>query len=358
MKNGITLPALATEIKRQQENARDYLVSTQSMHLYSGAYGLYVNIDGVNYPFGMSEIAHSQLGQYLEIPAKYYAKMQEEKPWLLASNVNAWLEDAKADKRMLRTLDGNVRAFLSDKYRRIDNADVAEAVLPIIGSMPEARVESCEITKTRMYIKAVNPRLQTDVKVGDTVQSGILISNSEVGMGSVNICTLIFRLACTNGMIVQDTSSAVRKYHIGRQNTADFDMSIYRDETIEADNRAFLLKMQDAVRAAVDQAQFAAVVDQMREASEAKIEPVTVPAIVELASSRFGITQNESEGVLGHLIEGGDLSLYGLSNAVTRYAQDVGSYDRSTELEATGYKILTMSPKLWGSILSMARKEV
>ena len=82
------------------------------------------------------------------------------------------------------------------------------------------------------------------------------------------------------------------------------------------------------------------------------------PAVVELASSKFGITQNESEGVLGHLIGGGELSLYGLSNAVTRYAQDVGSYDRSTELEATGYKILTMSPKLWGAILSQARKEV
>ena len=357
MKSGITLPELATEIKRQQDNARDYLVSTQSMAMHDGAYGLGLHVDGME-PFGMSEIAHTQLGQYLEIPSKYYARMMEEQPALLTENVNTWLRASSPAQRMLRTLDGNVRAFLSDKYRRIDNADVAEAVLPIIGSMPDARVESCEITKTRMYIKVVNPRLQTDVKIGDTVQSGILISNSEVGMGSVNICTLIFRLACTNGMVVQDTSSAVRKYHIGRQNIADADMSIYRDETIEADNRAFIMKMQDAVRAATDQALFAAVVDQMREASEAKIEPITVPKVVELASSRFGITQNESEGVLGHLIDGGDLSLYGMANAVTRFAQDVGSYDRSTELEATGYKILTMAPALWASILSSARKEV
>lgn len=50
--------------------------------------------------------------------------------------------------------------------------------------------------------------------------------------------------------------------------------------------------------------------------------------------------------ILGHLIAGGDLSLYGLANAVTRHAQDVQSYDRSTELEATGYKIITMQPSL------------
>ena len=357
MLKGITLPELATEITRQQRDAKDYLVDTTAMTMKDGAYGLGMYVDGMQ-PFGLSEIAHSQLGQYLEIPAKYYERMRTDSPQLLAHNVNHWLQTSAPDQRMLRTLDGNLRAFLSNKYRRIDNADVAEAVLPIISSMPDARVESCEITKTRMYIKVVNPRLQADVKIGDTVQSGLLISNSEVGMGSVNICTLIYRLVCTNGMIAQDTNAAVRKYHIGRQNTADVDYSIYRDETIEADNRALFMKIQDAVKAAMDQALFARVVDQMREAATAKIEPITVPKVVELASSRFGIHQNETEGVLGHLIDGGDLSLYGMANAVTRFAQDVGSYDRSTELEATGYKILTMAPALWKSILSSARKEV
>ncbi len=30
--------------------------------------------------------------------------------------------------------------------------------------------------------------------------------------------------------------------------------------------------------------------------------------------------------------------------------KDVESYDRSTELEATGYKIITMAPALWRSL--------
>jgi hypothetical protein len=33
---------------------------------------------------------------------------------------------------MLRTLDGQVRAVLSDRYRRLDNFDLAESVLPIL----------------------------------------------------------------------------------------------------------------------------------------------------------------------------------------------------------------------------------
>lgn len=212
------------------------------------------------------------------------------------------------------------------------------------------------ICENKMYIKVVNPKITKDVSVGDTVQSGIVISNSEVGLGSVSVSPLIFRLVCSNGMIAQD--GTVRKYHIGRANESDFDYNILRNETIEADDKAFLMKVQDAVTAATSEAVFSKIVGQMQNAKEAKIEPRNVPKVVELTSKHVGITQFETEGVLGHLISGGDLSLYGLGNAVTRYAQDVKSYDRSTELEATGYKIITIAPGVWNNILSAARKEV
>ena len=75
-----------------------------------------------------------------------------------------------------------------------------------------------------------------------------------------------------------------------------------------------------------------------------------VPQVIELASKEYSFSDSESQGILGHLIAGGDLSLYGLANAVTRQAQDVSSYDRSTELEAAGYKIITMAPALWRSM--------
>ena len=147
---------------------------------------------------GVGEIAHRQIGSALGIPAKYYDKMRAENPELLAQNVNSWFT-MTPQKRMVRTLDGNARAFLSERYRRIDNAEIAEAVLPILAEMPDVRIESCEITESKMYLKAVNPRLTAEVVPGDIVQSGILITNSEVGMGSMSIQPLVYRLVCTNG---------------------------------------------------------------------------------------------------------------------------------------------------------------
>ena len=118
-------------------------------------------------------------------------------------------------------------------------------------------------------------------------------------------------------------------------------------ETLLADDHAFVLKIKDTVRAAISEARFAQVVSRMRESTEAMLDTKQLPAIVKLASSSFGITEDESNGVLEHLITGGDFSLYGLANAVTRFSQDVESYDRATKLEEIGYSVMTMSPALF-----------
>ena len=246
---------------------------------------------------------------------------------------------------MVRTLDGVARAFLSSRYRRIDNYEVSSAVLPIIGEIPDARFESCEITDTKMYIKVVNPRLVAEVVPGDIVQAGIVITNSEVGQGAFSVQPLIYRLVCSNGMTVND--AAMRRNHVGRVAAAEENFLLYRDETLAADDKAFLMKIQDTVRAAVDEVAFQRVVGMMREAKDARMNTADVPGVVKLASRSFSITDGESGGVLQHLLEGNDLTLYGLANAVTRFSQDVESYDRASDLEAIGYNVLSMGQQQW-----------
>jgi hypothetical protein len=68
---------------------------------------------------------------------------------------------------------------------------------------------------------------------------------------------------------------------------------------------------------------------------------------VEALSNRLGLTQDEQSSVLTHLIEGGDLSQYGLINAVTRTAEDAKSYDRATKLEMADATALGLKPTEW-----------
>lgn len=355
MKKGITLNELAVEIARQKNAMADYIVEPSRLQMDIVDDDLKIRVldkdgnDRIN-PLDIGVYAHRQMASYLSIPQAYYDLMMDKNPKLLGINVNDWLGQT-SDRRMLRTLDGEARAFLSDRYKRIDNYDIAQVTLPIISQIPDVQIVSCNLTPGKMYIKAINPRLFENVVPGDTVQAGIIISNSEVGLGAVNIQPLVYRLVCENGMVVND--AVTRKTHLGPTISED-NIFYYSKETVEADDKAFILKIQDTVHAAVDEAKFRMVVEQMRTAKEARMNTANVPEFVRLASRNFGITESEEKGVLQHLIEGNDLSLYGLSNAVTRYSQDVDSYDRATDLEGIGYKILTMPTKQWNRINAMA----
>ena len=353
MKYGKTLTELAIELDRQNNAKKDYLLDTRSMHMDATDDDITVSVTNDNTHqtliLRVTEIAHNQIGTNLGIPSKYYDKMRNENPQLLAHNVNSWFNlDPK--RRMLRTMDGTARAFLSDRYHRIDNYEIAQAVLPILNEICDIQnaQNSFEVTDQRLYLKVVNPRLTTEVVPGDVVQYGILITNSEVGMGSVTIQPLVYRLVCSNGMVVNDAKT--RKYHVGKGNEANEDFTLYSDETLMADDHALMMKIQDTMRAVVEQTRFEKVVDLMRQARGATITSNNIPAMVELAGSDFGYTKQESQGILNYLIRGGDMSLYGFANATTRYAQDVPIYDRSTALESVGYSILNMGQRQWNRL--------
>jgi hypothetical protein len=339
MKNGKTIQELAIEIQRQQDAKRDFLISSDKIKAF-------VNDDHVEIGFGikdndeelftapLTKNGHIQLGGFCDIPKKYYDMMLSH-PSLLATNLQHWLERSSG-KRMVRSLDGNVRAFLSDKYRRLDNYDLAQNVLPMLLDA-NAEIESCEITDSKLYIKAITHKVQAEVKPGDVVSAGIIISNSETGHGSLSVKPLIYRLVCSNGAIVDDY--AMRKYHAGKH--TDMEQIEFSNETIKADDKAFWLKVRDLVKFSLNEATFEKIVESMRESTQRKIEEPT--KAIELITKKFNLGDAEQKNVLFHLIQGADLTSWGLGNAVTRMAQDVPSYDRSTELETIGYQIMQQS---------------
>ena len=339
MKTGRNIQELLRELRRQETEKRDYISPASSLRLLEDGQTLSMGEHG----FRTTALFHRQTADVLKIPVKYYSLMQKEKPELLSENVNSWLSDKK-QKYMIRTLDGTARALLSGRYRRIDNAEVASAVLPLFAGVQGVEVVSCEVTETKLYLKIVNHRIEARA-VGDIVQAGVVVSNSEVGMGAVQIRPLVYTLVCKNGLIVN--SLGERKTHIGR--SLNMFEGILSDETKAAEDKAFLLKLRDVVKAALDETVFRRVIDELEKAAE---NPITghVEEVVELTCREYGMTESEQEGILRYLISGGELSRYGLSNAVTRASQDADSYDRATELESIGWDVITMPARQWKEI--------
>ena len=361
MKQGRTLSEVMAELKRQEDVKRDYISPAASLELQSDGSTLYMNSPQAQITtstqvisretLGTTELFHRQMGSALNIPAKYYDLMRREKPELLAENVNTWL-GSKDQSYMIRSLDygaGRVaRAFLSDRYRRIDNLQIAMAILPLFMGNDQYEVMSSEVTENRMYIKISFHMKRYEVVPGDWVEFGIIISNSEVGLGAVVVRPFLNRLICTNGCVVNDFGE--RRHHVGRQAKAMEDsFDLYSDAAIEAEDKAFMLKLQDVAKATLDESRYPTIIGKLQDSTRALIIG-KVQDVVELTSKSYGFNQTEQESILDYLIRGGDMSLYGLSNAVTRASQDVESYDRATELESIGWDIVTMEPAKWKEI--------
>ena len=353
MKQGRALPEVLTELQRQNSMKRDFIAPASALRLSDDGETFLMDHVSVkdSDSLGTTDLFHRQVGAALGIPAKYYDLMRKQKPELLADNVNSWLSD-RDQSYMIRSMDygyGRVaRAFLSDRYRRIDNMEIATAVLPLFAGQEGLEVVSSEVTENRLYLKIVNHRLEREVVPGDLVQAGVIISNSEVGLGAVSVQPLVYRLVCTNGMVVNDFGE--RRAHVGRVTKALEDsFSIYSDETIEAEDKAFMLKLRDTTLAAIEEARFAQIVGRLQESVQARITG-RVQDVIELTGKAFDLNQIEQDSVLNYLISGGDLSLYGLSNAITRASQDLESYDRATALEGIGWQVATMPSAQWKEI--------
>ncbi len=348
MKSGRSLVELARELERQLGAKKDLLVPlphTRYCTAQDGECALEVEErDGVQ-RYGITALARRQLAEKLKIPYAYFERMRTEQPDLLDRNVNAWLSREEGERQLLRTLDGQVRAVLSERYRRLDNYDLVEHVLPTLQRLPDARFESVELTETRLYLKVITPRIAFEVAPGDIVQAGVVLSNSEVGCGMLSVQPLVFRLVCSNGLIASDRM--LRKTHVGRALDSEaISGVVFKGDTLQADDRAFFLKVRDVVEAAVSEATLRAVGEKLRGTKGIRL--ASDPAkTVEVLTQRFALTEGERSGVLCGLVEGGELSAYGLLNAVTHYSQQLPDYDRATELERLGGRLLELPAAEW-----------
>ncbi len=356
MQTGRTIASLAGEVMRQREQARDFITPSGATTMIArpaepDAEGrprsrFTLDLAGKG-EFGINRLARDQIANFAGIPLKYVDRMAERKPALLATNVNEWLREQN-QPRLARVLDGDVRAWLSDGYRPLDNVKLLEAVLPALEHVG-GQIFSSEITQQRLYLQVRSPKLEGEVKVGDVVQGGLAIRNSEVGCGSLSVEFLLYRLRCKNGAVMEQV---IKRAHIGRKirfgDGADESLAVEHisDQTRQLEDATFFSKVRDEVRGVLTNERFKNVLATAQRAAGIKIE-APPDKVVAAITREIKLNQEEGSAMLRHLIEGGDLTAWGFANAVTHVAHEVASYDRAVELETDGGRLLNLSAAQW-----------
>lgn len=305
--------------------------------------------------FPLREVAHGQLAEYTGIPKTYYDKMRREKPELLVANADTWLQSMN-DQRLVRTLDGDVRALLSNRYRPLDSFDLVAAALPAI-RQASAQIVSCEVTERKLYIKATTISMRFEVKRGDIVEMGTHAVQQRSRAGALATAPFLNRLICLSKAVANEYGQ--RRTHTWASASATAaTMTAYRRSgcavgTREADDKAFFLQTADVVRACLDPVKMEPIAAKLRESTGRTIDGDPVK-VVEVTAKRLGMGDAERANVLKHLIAGADISQWGLMNAVTRAAGDAADYDRATELERAGYGVVELDDNGWQTLLKEA----
>jgi hypothetical protein len=307
--------------------------------------------DGIYLP---TDIGDEGIASKLDIPLAYVRRMRRDNVDLWDKNVNGWLRD---DPRsfLLRCFkgdegDGVLRAFLSSKYSTMDNLDALMATLDGVKQAGvQVEIAGCDLTERRMVVRVHCPQVRalaptllkgyhspfsgnsgTDNPV---VFAGFVIGNSETGGGAYTITPRIVVEVCTNGMTI--TKDAMRAVHLGgrlEEGTVEW-------STTTQTKAAELIrsKTADAVRTFLTTDYLNATVEQI----EAKAgKPVESIEEVKVITKALKFTDAETDGLLSFFIKGGQMTVGGVANAATAYAQEVDDPEVSTSLEAGAARLL------------------
>ncbi len=379
MKPGISLAELNTEVQRQAAAKVDYLVNTAAslrlvpMKSFPKGVAL-VSLDGGAAElqrWELTDTAHDQIAGWIEIPRKYYDRLLVDHTDLLIENVNKLFE-REPGTRMVRTLDGKCRAFMSDRYRRLDNVQVLAETLPVVlgagkaGDRPHSVLRSV-LTENQMNLTVLftDPALRQSLGLTargdaeDIVTPGFQIGNSEIGKSSLFMRGFFFRSYCNNGCVYgQRGEFEFRRNHAGGKLSADMEHLIFSDETKRADDKALILQMCDMIAAMGNPEVASKWADQLRAAKQG--EKIAHPlAAIEVLAKQVGLLESEKEVALMNLIAEADMSRFGALNAITSVANaDAVSYDRALELEEIGGSLLTLTQAQWSQIATAEKVRV
>jgi hypothetical protein len=285
-----------------------------------------------NKAYSLREHAFSQVASTLRVPAPYVRGLPEN---LAIANMNWALSQLDASKPSLFRMAGDdVRAIVSDRYAACDDSTLLEIVDGILhkqGLRADAMVRSTAhgpITNLRITI----PGEGVQVARGDTIEWGVDIGNSELGLRSVQVTPVTYRLVCTNGLRAWESDATTRMRHVGDS---------YRiRETLRAviptafaEARGDIGKWRKSVDIMIDNA--LAEIEGLRGFGLGVAEARTV------GRTLLNLPESTSDKRLEEHLKNHRVSVFEVANAVTQTARDRVDVAARLTLEETGHRYLT-----------------
>jgi hypothetical protein len=282
--------------------------------------------------------ALGQMAEKAGIPGRYLGELvTAPEPWkreLATRMLNEHFsqpaeirsEDQSANRHLLRSVNGQVRACLSDKFRRLDSRPLLDAFAGACDELKAIPVEGT-VTDIRVALKAFLPMVFEPVP-GEVMCLGVEWSNSDFGAGKHGLRAFIFRLWCANGAVMEDVLSQV---HLGTRLADNIEFS---NRTYMLDTKAQVSALEDVVKNTLGPKNVNQLLATIKAADEKKVEWRNVSTLLgkKLLKEEFKNVRDafDSDDVINLPAE---KSIWRVSNAISWIAGKTEDPDRKLDLQ-------------------------
>lgn len=365
------LATLVKELERQKDATFDFVTDTRNMEVAVTESQAFLKSSGKDRNLSefiperglpISDKAIGQLGQRMSpgVPVKFLRELIAVRPLIAQELLTKLLHDT-ASTNLVRALDGNVRAFLSDAYQPLDHYSLAFAALEV-AKEHGAEVIEATLSDAKMRIKFTTRGIWDaidEVKQGDrgnwysgglgnqehlskvaaktggplpggpgTVHPLVTIGNSETGQGTLFVRMGLVQAICNNLATVEQIMNQV---HLG----ARLDPGIYSQSTMRLEAESVMAKATDNISTAFNEDRFRAIVARANAANRVEVEPTKA---VDFAVAQQIVTQEQRDDLLAHFLGESAAGLvgktaYGFAQGLARFAQDVEDPDAAADIE-------------------------
>lgn len=339
LNNTASIDSVLEQINAQKARTKDFLMNTSTLREpevgEDGTLSLKTEVGRMDF----DKHAEQQLAQFVGVPFPYLSRIKTQLPELYHDTLTKMLRERDGTPRMVRTIDGNARAFLSDSFARLDNDLLASSLLKIADKGLE--VKGFNIDEQGMSMHIINPKLEGEVRKGDVVRYGFHIRNSEVGKHALESLAVAFRLVCTNGMVRPEDLFKFRRVHSGASNLKSMSRQERVPEyTVHDIEQGFHALAENATN---DKALNNYIAD-MKELDAIEVDKPD--EVLERVQKKYSLSNMQVDSITNHYERDGLPTRWGFVNAITRTAQDQEINAEARRLEEVG-GLLTREKSIW-----------
>lgn len=302
--------------------------------------GIFLQVGGEVGVLSTHRWALQQICSRADMPWKYAQKLMESTKagWgtpLVAHNLNEIYKRSNS-RYLLRSINGELRGFLSDRYKRKDSKPLVEAFAKGCADTGAVPINGYG-TDTKVGLTAVLPKIYEPVP-NEPISFGAHWENSDYGNGRHTISGFIDRAWCANGLIM---SAGFSEVHLGKRLE---DSVFLSEQTHQLDTMATASAIIDVVKNSLSYEMIQIFCETVKKAHEQKIDPAK--AIKHLAKQ---LNKGEAQMVLDkfnspdiEMLPPGN-STWRLSNAISWVAgNEIEDAERQMELLKIAGAVLTM----------------